>query len=59
MGGLTDEQWQRIFRGVADRAPAVFSDCDLPFSISVLNDDGTEAIIYEHEGKNDDSESDH
>lgn len=58
MGGLTDEQWQRIFRGVADRAPAVLS-CDLPFSISVLNDDGTEAIIYEHEGKNDDSESDH
>lgn len=58
MAGLTDEQWRRIFKGVADKAPGAFKDCDLPFSLSVRNEDGTETTIYEHEGKKDDSESD-
>lgn len=58
MSGLTNEQWKRIFNGVADRAPEIFKDCDLQFSISVRNEDGTEETIYEHEGKKDDSESD-
>lgn len=57
MSGLTNEQWKRIFNGVADRAPEIFKDCDLQFSISVRNEDGTEETIYEHEGKKDDSES--
>ena len=42
MSGLTNEQWKRIFNGVADRAPEIFKDCDLQFSISVRNEDGTE-----------------
>lgn len=29
MSGLTNEQWKRIFNGVADRAPEIFKDCDL------------------------------
>lgn len=59
MSGLTNEQWQRIFNGVADKAPEAFKDCDLPFSIYVRNEDGSEMTIYEHEGKANDSESDH
>lgn len=58
MSGLTNEQWQRIFNGVAEKAPEAFKDCDLPFSISVRNEDGTEETIYEHEGKKDDSDTD-
>lgn len=58
MSGLTNEQWQLIFKGVAEKAPEAFKDCDLPFSISVRNEDGTETTIYEHEGKTNDSESD-
>lgn len=58
MSSITDEQWQRIFKGIADKAPEAFKDCDLPFSISVRNEDGTETTIYEHEGKNDDSDAD-
>nr|DAY48815.1 MAG TPA: hypothetical protein [Caudoviricetes sp.] len=58
MSGLTNEQWKRIFNGVADRAPEIFKDCDLQFSISVRNEDGTEETIYEHEGKKDDSDID-
>lgn len=55
MSGLTNEQWQRIFN---EKAPEAFKDCDLPFSISVRNEDGTEETIYEHEGKKDDSDTD-
>lgn len=58
MAGLTDEQWRRILSGVAEKAPEAFKDCELPFSISVRNVDGTEETIYEHGGKNDDSGTD-
>lgn len=58
MSGLTNEQWKRIFNGVADRAPEISKDCGLQFSISVRNEDGTEETIYEHEGKKDDSDID-
>lgn len=58
MSSLSDEQWKRIFSGIADKAPEAFKDCDLPFSISVRDEGGIETTIYEHEGKKDDSESD-
>lgn len=58
MSGMNDEQWQRIWKGVAEKAPEAFKDCDLPFTLSVKNDDGTETTIYEHEMRKDDSESD-
>lgn len=54
MAGLTDEQWRRIL----EKAPEAFKDCELPFSISVRNVDGTEETIYEHGGKKDDSDTD-
>lgn len=57
MSSLSDEQWRRIFNGVADKAPEIFKDCDLQFSISVRNEDGTYETIYEHEGKKDDSDA--
>mgnify|MGYP006934271339 CR=1 FL=1 len=58
MSGMTNEQWKRVFSSFADKAPEAFKDCVLPFSISVRNDNGTETTIYEHGGKDDDSESD-
>lgn len=27
MSGLTNEQWQLIFKGVAEKAPEAFKDC--------------------------------
>lgn len=58
MSGMNDEDWQLIFERVAEKAPKAFKDCDIPLTLSVKNDDGTETTIYEHEMRKDDSESD-
>ena len=58
MNGLTNEQWSRIWDGIAEKAPEVFADCDLGFSISVREPDGSEKTIYQHEVNKNDSNTD-
>lgn len=50
----SDEFWDRICQGVAAKAPEAFKDCDLDFTLSVKNADGSEKTIYEHEVSKDD-----
>lgn len=50
----SDEFWDRIWHGVAEKAPEAFKDCDLDFTLSVKNADGSEKTIYEHEVSKDD-----